>query len=337
MKASAIFEAVNLLVEARQPVFVWGEPGIGKSDLMFQIAEARKVPLRDIRALLLDPVDLRGLPYLEANAQDCSVPNGSVPKQARWASPEFLPRDGEGILFLDELNAAAPMVQASCYQLVLDRKLGDYTLPDGWAIVAAGNRQSDRAVTHQMPTPLRSRFTHLDFEVDLNDWCQWAICNSIRPEVIAFLRFKPHLLSQFDRDKNAFPCPRTWSFVSKILGANPGQMIEHGLIAGSVGDGAATEFAAFLKTFRELPNVDAILMSPDKEPVPTDACAQHAVAAALAYAAKPNNFDQVYIYLKRMPPEFTVFAVRDAMLRTPDVKHTPAFTRFAVEHHQVLS
>jgi len=331
------FCGLSHIVEARQPVFVWGAPGIGKSDVMFQVAESRKLPLRDIRALLLDPVDLRGLPYLQVDEAAPSPANGHGSKQAKWASPDFLPRDGEGILFLDELNAAAPMVQASCYQLVLDRRLGDYRLPDGWAIVAAGNRQTDRAVTHQMPTPLKSRFTHLDFEVDLNDWCQWAIQNSIRPEVIAFLRFKPHLLSEFDRDKNAFPAPRTWSFVSRILHRQPKQTLEHGLIAGTVGEGAAIEFLAFLKTFRELPNIDAILMSPDKEPVPADAGAQHAVAGALAYAATAGNFDRVYTYLHRLPPEFTVFAVRDAMLRTPDVKHTPAFTRFAVEHHQVLS
>jgi MoxR-like ATPase len=209
MKASEIFAAVNLLVDARQPTFIWGQPGIGKSDLMAQVAEARKIPLQDVRALLLDPVDLRGLPYLQATDQDPAPVNGHGYKQAKWASPDFLPRDGEGILFLDELNAAAPMVQASCYQLVLDRRLGDYRLPDGWSIVAAGNRQTDRAVTHQMPTPLKSRFTHLDFEVDLNDWCLWAVRNSIRPEVIAFLRFRPNLLSAFDRDKNAFPAPRT--------------------------------------------------------------------------------------------------------------------------------
>lgn len=337
MKASEIFAAVNLLVDARQPTFVWGQPGIGKSDLMAQVAEARKIPLQDVRALLLDPVDLRGLPYLQATAEDPASANGHGYKQAKWASPDFLPLDGEGILFLDELNAAAPMVQASCYQLVLDRKLGDYRLPAGWAIIAAGNRQTDRAVTHQMPTPLKSRFTHLDFEVDLNDWCLWAIRNSIRPEVIAFLRFKPNLLSAFDRDKNAFPAPRTWAFVSRILNQQPQAALENALIAGTVGDGAATEFVAFLKTFRELPNIDAILMSPDTEAVPTEASAQHAVAGALAYAATSINFDRVYTYLQRMPPEFTVFAVRDAMLRAPDVKHTPAFTRFAVEHHQVLS
>src|SRR5205823_7285706 len=138
----------------------WGEPGIGKSDVMCQVAACRNVQLLDVRALLLDPVDLRGLPYLQTDS-DSNEPSR---KRAKWATPDFLPKDGEGILFLDELTCAVPMVQAAFYQLVLDRKLGDYTLPDGWAIVAAGNRQSDRGVTHQMPTPLKNRFCHLTFE-----------------------------------------------------------------------------------------------------------------------------------------------------------------------------
>ncbi|MGC2744685.1 MAG: MoxR family ATPase, partial [Candidatus Angelobacter sp.] len=176
MKASAISSALRTLVAAQQPVFVWGGPGIGKSALIRQLAGSLKKSLRDVRALLLDPVDLRGLPYFSDG-------------QSKWATPEFLPKDGEGILFLDELNAAPAMVQASCYQLVLDRKLGEYTLPDGWAVIAAGNHDSDRGVTTRMPTPLRNRFVHLDFEVDLQDWSEWAIQSGIRAEVIAFLRF----------------------------------------------------------------------------------------------------------------------------------------------------
>jgi hypothetical protein len=335
MKASQIAAAINLLVNARQPVFIWGGPGIGKSDVMSQVAQTRGVELKDVRALLLDPVDLRGLPYLDASPATDAEQSGE--KRAKWASPDFLPSSGEGILFLDELNSAAPMVQASFYQLVLDRKLGDYTLPDGWAIVAAGNRQSDRGVTHQMPSPLKNRFTHLTFEVDLQEWCEWAIRNSIRPEVIAFLRFKPELLSAFDRDANAFPSPRSWSFVSRVISQNPAPAVEYGLIEGCVGEGAATEFTAFLTTFRNLPNIDAIVMNPDKEPVPTDAGAQHAVAGALSFATTPRNFDRVYAYLKRMPAEFRVFSVHAALLRTPDIKHTPAFTQMAIEHHQFVA
>jgi len=325
MKASAISGALQSLVSTRQPVFLWGGPGIGKSAIVRQLAERLTVPLRDVRALLLDPVDLRGLPFLG--------PDG----RSKWATPEFLPQDGSGILFLDELNAAPGMVQASCYQLVLDRKLGEYVLPDGWAIIAAGNRDSDRAVTTRMPTPLRNRFVHLEFEVDVQEWTEWAIGAGIRPEVIAFLRFRRELLSAFDRDANAFPSPRSWEFVSRILSARPDRSIEHELYAGAVGAGAATEFSAFLKTFRELPNIDAILLNPLKEPVPENAAAQYAVASALAHCATDTNFDRICTYLGRMPTEFSVLCVRDASLREPDIRHTPGYTKWAIENHHVLA
>jgi MoxR-like ATPase len=324
MKASAIFTALRTLVAAKEPVFIWGGPGIGKSAVVRQLAQVLKIPLQDVRALLLDPVDLRGLPFL--------APDG----RSKWATPDFLPQDGAGILFLDELNAAPAMVQASCYQLVLDRKLGEYTLPKEWAIMAAGNRDSDRAVTNRMPSPLRNRFVHLEFEVDLQDWSEWAISSGIRPEVIAFLRFRQELLSVFDRDANAFPSPRSWEFVSRILDSGPDKSVEHELFAGAVGAGAATEFSAFLKMFRELPNIDAILLNPLKEPVPDNAAAQYAVASALARSASDANFDRICLYLERMPAEFRVLCVRDASLRAPSIRHTPGYTKWAIDNHCIL-
>jgi len=325
MKASLVSNALRVLVSARQPVFIWGGPGIGKSDVVRQVAQSLQVQLNDIRALLLDPVDLRGLPFLGDD------------RTSKWATPEFLPRDGKGILFLDELNSAAAMVQASCYQLVLDRKLGDYTLPEGWAIVAAGNRDTDRGVTTRMPTPLRNRFTHLNFEVDVQEWCEWAIQAQIRPEIIAFIRFKPELLSAFDRDANAFPSPRSWQFVSKILDSAPAQEIEHELFAGTIGDGAATELSGFLQTFRNLPSIDAILLNPQQADVPQNAAAQYAVATALAHYASDTNFDRICIYLERMPTEFSVLSVRDASLRQPSVCHTAGYTKWAIANHHVIS
>ena len=324
MNASAISAALRTLIAAQQPVFIWGGPGIGKSAVVRQLAEALQMQLRDIRALLLDPVDLRGLPFLG--------PDG----RSKWATPDFLPEDGAGILFLDELNAAPAMVQASCYQLVLDRKLGEYVLPRDWAIIAAGNRDSDRAVTSRMPTPLRNRFVHIEFEVDLQDWSEWAIGAGIRPEVIAFLRFRQELLSAFDRDANAFPSPRSWEFVSRILDSGPGKSVEHELFSGAVGAGAATEFSAFLKMFRELPNIDAILLNPMKEPVPDNAAAQYAVASALARCASDSNFDRICLYLERMPAEFRVLCVRDASLRVPSIRHTPGYTKWAIDNHCIL-
>ncbi|MGB8131666.1 MAG: MoxR family ATPase [Candidatus Angelobacter sp.] len=325
MKASVIYRALRALVAAKQPVFIWGGPGIGKSAIVRHLAADSALPIQDVRALLLDPVDLRGLPFLGQDGR------------SKWATPEFLPQGGSGILFLDELNAAPAMVQAGCYQLVLDRKLGEYTLPEGWAIIAAGNRDSDRAVTTRMPTPLRNRFVHLEFEVDLQDWSEWAIESGIRPEVIAFLRFRQELLSAFDRDANAFPSPRSWEFVSRILDAAPDQSVEHELFAGAVGSGAATEFSAFLKTFRELPNIDAILLNPLKEPVPENAAAQYAVASALAHCATDSNFDRICTYLGRMPTEFSVLCVRHASLRQPAIRHTAGYTKWGIENHHVLA
>jgi MoxR-like ATPase len=296
--------------------------------VLHQLAAELGIALRDIRALLLDPVDLRGLPFVGRDGR------------SQWATPDFLPQDGEGILFLDELNAAPAMVQASCYQLVLDRKLGEYTLPEGWAIVAAGNRDSDRAVTTRMPTPLRNRFVHLEFEVDVQEWSEWAIQTGIRPEVIAFLRLRPELLSAFDRDANAFPSPRSWEFVSRILDsldsqANPA--IEHEVIAGAVGTGASTEFSAFLRMFRELPNIDAILLNPTQEPVPENAAAQYAVASALARCASDTNFDRICLYLNRLPTEFRVLCVRDATLRQPAIRTTAGFVKFAIQNHHAIA
>jgi MoxR-like ATPase len=328
MKPCSIAQALRVLIRAGQPVFVWAGPGVGKSSVVAQVAAELKLELRDVRALLLDPADLRGLPFLGSDGR------------SKWATPDFLPQGGEGILFLDELNAAPALVQAACYQLILDRRLGEYTLPDGWSIVAAGNRDSDRAVTTRMPTPLRNRFVHLEFEVDLQEWCEWAIQAGIRPEVIAFLRFRPLLLSAFDKDVCAFPSPRSWEFVSRILdslGSPSNQAIEHELIAGAIGAGAATELTGFLRIFRELPDVDSILLNPQRAAVPEEPSAQYAVASALARCASDTNFDRVCAYLDRLPTEFRVLCVRDATLRDSSLMSTAAYVKFAVENHHTFA
>jgi MoxR-like ATPase len=186
MKPSDIASSLQLLAQIQKPAFVWGPPGVGKSQIVAQVAALLGIRLIDIRAILLDPVDLRGLPTVEQG-------------RAAWATPAFLPEDGSGILFLDELNAAPPLVQAACYQLVLDRAVGEYRLPDGWTVFAAGNREGDRAVTSRMSSALANRFVHLVFEPDLDDWSRWAMGpGDLRPEVVAFLRWRPELLHHFE-------------------------------------------------------------------------------------------------------------------------------------------
>ena len=200
MKPSELYEALHALISERVPLHVWGACGVGKSQIVAQVAADRQCDFLDIRAVQLDPVDLRGLPRISAD-------------RAEWVPPKFLPLGGEGILFLDELTSAPQMTQAGCYQLVLDRKLGEYRLPDGWVVIAAGNPASERGVHFSMPRPLRNRFVHLDLEPDFIDWCKWAVKASIRPEIIAFLRFKPALLHDPDATSDVNACPSTLNSV----------------------------------------------------------------------------------------------------------------------------
>ena len=184
MRPSQITAALGYLIDANQPVMLHGSPGVGKSDVVRQIAKQRGIELIDLRLSQLDPVDLRGVPSVDTKKHITS-----------WNTPSFLPTDGEGILFLDEINSAAQATQAAAYQLVLDRKLGDYVMPPGWAIIAAGNRSTDRAIVNQMSTALKNRFTHLNYEVNNDDWCDWALRSNIAVEVLGFIRFRPMLLN----------------------------------------------------------------------------------------------------------------------------------------------
>lgn len=324
VKPSELAAALSVCIDAKQPVCVWGSPGIGKSQVVHQTGQRRGVTVQDVRAVLLDPVDLRGLPHVNGDGR------------AHWATPEFLPRDGSGILFLDELNRAPQLVQNACFQLVLDRKLGEYRLPDGWAVVAACNRESDGGGVTRMSSALANRFTHLEAVADLEDWSKWAVGANIEAPVIAFLRFRPELLHQFDRSARAFPTPRSWEFVSRITATAPAKAIEHALFAGAVGEGAAVEFSAFLRLYREIPSIDAIFLDPAKAPVPTNPATLYAVSAALARRSKADNFGRVLTYLDRLPQEYAVLGVKDATGRDPILATTPEFTRWMVAHSDIV-
>lgn len=327
MKPSQAKQAVHACIEARQPVFLWGPPGIGKSMIMEEIAKDLNLDFRDVRVSLLDPVDMRGLPYRDKKSNTMC-----------WAPAVFLPTHGKGLLFLDEANSGVPAVQAATYQLILNRKLGEYELPEGWVMAAAGNRETDRSVVHRMPAALANRYVHIDVDVDMDDWCAWAASHAIKPEIIAFIRFRPNLLHNFDPERKAFPSPRSWEFVSNLMTrAEISKDIELNLIAGTVGDGAAGEFISFLRIYRDLPNPDGILLHPDKAPVPDDPATLYALTGALAARASESNFSTVMKYGKRLPPEFQVVLVTDANARDNNIENTDAFVQWAITNADVLS
>lgn len=310
MRPTQAIPALGALVDARQAAFVWGPPGIGKSDVIAQLAEQRGIELRDVRMNLMDPTDIKGFP-----APD--IKKGEM----RWLPPDFLPRDpkSEGILFLDELNQAAPATQAAAYQLVLNRCVGDYKLPDGWSIVAAGNRQTDRANAQRMPSALANRFVHLQFETHLDDWCSWAIDKEVPTDLISFLRFKPDLLAPegaFADGQHAFPTPRSWSFVGKMMNSNLPADVELELFKGTVGEGPAGELVSFLQICRELPSIDQVKMDPDGTPVSTNPAINFAMAGALAAVATANAMPRFMKYVQRLPVEFQVCFIRDGVARS---------------------
>ena len=323
MKPTLALQALPVLLAAGQPTFFSGPPGVGKSTIIHNYAAENDLEMIDLRVVLLDPVDLRGLPY----PVKTETPEASV----TWLTPDFLPTSGKGILFLDELNAAPRLVQSACLQLVLDRKLGDYTLPDGWHIVAAGNRETDSAGVGSMITPLANRFTHIEIEVDLNDWTIWAFDNNVPAPLIAFLRFRPELLSQDVQQSgsNSFASPRSWAAVGTLLNLNPDSDIELDLFTGTVGEGPALELIAFLKMFRELPNLDAIVINPDTAMVPHEPAPLYATVTGLAAQATAHNFDAILKYAERLPEEFSVCLVKDCVNRNPQLANSHGFVQWA--------
>lgn len=314
------------------PVMLWGPPGVGKSDLVRQAAKRNAVNVVDIRLSQMEPSDLRGIPFRQDGYVD-------------WAIPSMLPdptRHGEyGILFLDEITSAVPSVSAAAYQLILDRCLGDYRVPAGWSVFAAGNRLGDRGVTYAMPAPLANRFSHYTVELNLDDWVAWAYNSSIDPKIIGFLRFRPELLFQFDHAQNpvAFPSPRSWEFAHRALVKFADQpALLPGTLQACVGEVAGIELKAFIDSQDQLPDLDAILRG-ELLPPAKDIDLQYALASALVGRAigiresqnQNDAVDCLLIYAGQFSqPEMSVMLVSDlARVLGDAVYASPAFAPWA--------
>lgn len=264
--------------DIQHSAMIWGKAGIGKSSVVRQVAEMSQMDFIDVRLSQLMPSDLRGVP----------VPTDGT---TRWAAPSFLPREGKGILFLDEINMAPPTLQGVAQQLILDRQVGDYTLPDGWFTWAAGNRADDMAAVYEMPGPLANRFLHVDVEFSLDDFKQYAYSNNIEETVIGFLSFKPTLLHQVDPNSDAWPSPRTWEMASNLYKA--------GLAVDSaVGKGAAAEFKAFCMLRDQLPDIASIVKGKSKIPFPTEPSVSYAaVSAIVAHVETAKQAENAFFWV----------------------------------------
>lgn len=320
-------DLLKLYTSANIPTFLWGPPGVGKSSLIHQEAAEQNMNVIDFRCSTRDPVALMGIPSVEGDT-------------ARWKVPDEFPqveRDGAaGYLFLDELNVAAPSMQAAAFGLVLDRKVGEYVLPKGWRVIAAGNRQSDKAAAQRMPSALANRFAHIDVDADVDTTVQHFIDLDVDPLMIAFLRFRPALLLNMEggADLRAFPTPRSWEQAAKVIKAP--EILRGEAVRGIVGDGAAAELEGFIRVYQQLPSLDLVLANPNSAPVPTEPAAKFAISAGLARKVDAKSFENGMIYMQRISGrEFNIMFTVDAVKRDKKLSHTQTFVDWSVRNQDV--
>jgi hypothetical protein len=345
-------------VRQREPIMGWGKPGVGKSEgvraavaqMLTSVGLAFDGPgyragatpettcdrLVDIRLSQYDSVDLRGIP----------VPHEGM---TVWHAPVTLPFKGNPnfvedktpiLLFLDEINSAAPSVAAVAYQLINDRSVGEHRLMDNVVVVAAGNREQDRGVTNRMPTPLANRFTHFEIDVDVDAWCYWAQQAGLPAEGIAFMQFRKPLLCTFDPQKpdKAFATPRSWKkALTYFADPHMPEHIKQAAMTGAIGEGPAAEFWGFVDVWQKMPKMSDIEAKPDTVKVPDEAAMRYAVAVAISGTMTPKNTGPFSIYLERMDPEFAVLAWQLAMRRDPTVSGTNEFIAFSKKFRAIFA
>jgi len=318
--------AIMQCFKAQRPVFLWGPPGIGKSEVVEGICNDLGGFMIDLRLGQMDPTDIRGIPFF----------NKDLGKMD-WAPPIELPDEELAsqypvvVLFLDEMNSAAPAVQAAGYQLILNRRVGKYVLPDNVVIVAAGNRESDRGVTYRMPTPLANRFVHIEMRCDYDSWLDWAVMNDIEPDVVGYISFAKQDLYNFDpkSSSRAFATPRSWTFVSQLLSDCDDYETTTNLIAGTVGEGMAVKFMAHRKVASAMPKPADILSGKVTELKTKEIGAMYSLVISMCYELKEyvtnnngrgdekfdnmtNNF--IKFMLDNFETELVVMGVRVALV-----------------------
>lgn len=325
MKPTELKQLIMQSVKAdvRRPILVESSPGLGKTQIAAQVANELGIAFKPIHAPLLQPEDY-GFPIVSREKNDVAF----------VVSKEKFPIQGsdfpdKGILLIDELSQADNSAQKILANLLHEKEIHGQFLKQGWTIVATGNRTTDRAGANRILSHLGNRVTRVELEASLDDWTQWALANSVSMEVIAFIRFRPELLNQFDPQQEINPTPRAWvDGISARLGKIDASL-EFPAFKGDVGEGPAAEFLAFLKVYRNLPSVDSIILNPTGVAVPTDAATRYALCGALNHKTTDQNFGRIMKFVERMPAEFSVLYIRDAIKRTPSIQATKEFIDWA--------
>lgn len=330
MNATELKTALQYVLasDPHQPIMIWGAPGIGKSQIVAQVAQANGLTVKDMRLSQMDPPDLRGIP-------------GEKDGMTVFYPPAELPRPGDPpcLLFLDEINAANRATAAAGMQLVLDRMLGEYKAPDGMPIWAAGNRVSDRAVANRMPSALNNRFAHFELEPDVKSMVVYALDNHWPHEIISFLQFRPNLLHNMEQageDGKAFPSPRSWEMVVRSKALAAPKELRMALLKACVGEGTMIEFEGFLAQFNDLPDLNQIRMDPGNAPLPATTAGKYAVSSALSNMAESHTIDGIMKYLERFrEQEFVAMFIQAIQRKDKTLLRSQAVTRWLATNQLV--
>lgn len=320
---------IKTYIKARVAVNLIGSPGIGKSDIIKQVADALNLKVIDFRLSTCDPTDLTGLPFIE-NGRSVYLPNVAFPLEGDELpiNPDTgLAYDG-WLLFLDEISNAPMSVQAASYKLILDREVGLHKLHPKVEIVSAGNSVNDNAaVQAEMGTALKSRMAHINIEQDLGVWLDWALANNVHHSITSFLKFDPKSFYKFDpnADADTFPCPRTWGMVNSVVQTVGFQHPDiNQLLAGVISDGYASEYYMFCKHFANLPTYEDIIKDPLNTPMPDNGSVMYALSGSIGAQTKADSIDKVLDFVKRMPAEFQLRTFNDITTRNPMFVGLPA-------------
>lgn len=338
LKPSEVRSAVIDCMEVGLVPMVTSSPGIGKSDIIRQIAQDFNFEMIDIRLSQCAPEDLMGLPMRKGEGDEMRA--SFVPFEMFPTRGDPLPKGKNGwIVFFDEANTASKAVQAAAYKIILDRMIGQAHLHDDALVVCAGNLSTDRAIVNQMSTALQSRLIHIEMTPDHKDFMDYAVANDFDPRILGFLEFQPSKLHHFKPDHNdrTFACPRTWSFASRLIKGKPFEKISLPLLAGTISDGIAVELHTFIKEYANLPSYETIIQSPETTPVPSSSSTCYALVTMMFNRLTRNTFPEAAIYSKRLSPEFQVIYFKGVLRKDPSIRDYPAFRQVSLDIIKYLS
>ena len=326
LNPSKVKECVETCLKARLVPFIQGSPGVGKSEIVKQIADEYGLKLIDCRLSTMEPVDLNGIPWIQEGKAKFN-PYDIFPLES---TP--IPQGYQGfLLFLDEFNSASRATQAAAYRVVLDREIGNHKLHPNCFVVAAGDKASDNAIVNRLSTAMLSRVIHFNMEVNFEDWRDnYAIPQGIDERIIAYLSMFPHKLMEFDpeREDQTFASPRTWSFASKLIKANRDIVNKDiiPLLAGAITFEHASAFVQFCKIYDDLITIDDIVANPDIEP-PHDSATTWALIIHLINRTNDENYKAVFKFINKVSATFRVVYCRSIPVKHPNLVHDSEFIK----------